>query len=384
MTHSTRRTFSLLLAVALIALAAAGSAHAATPTPLTDVNEWTAFRLRNVGDSAEFSVEVSEPSHLVITDAFCPGDRFSVWINGHDNGQTSPGVAGQSCSNSVGSDADKALASADFSHGVFPLAVGRSTVKITVTTVVRGTASAYLKYGPGTYIDPVLTVPSDLKVVTTNGKVSTRADAVKACAAAGQELAAVTAANWAAVIRAVAATTALSLTPADGMIIGSWNGDSYGDSNLQLTVRKDASGTIYNGGITLVTGARYPLCQPSAGGAIPPVTIPQQSGDLAVVGPAGRSTRARRACKGLGQTAVPVILSAARLDEFQTASRLAFNAAGANAEVWIDGWEEHSNEHLVLATGSTSGAGAVVVPEEINSNRLYLCKLPSAVRRSEL
>ncbi|KAJ3348190.1 hypothetical protein GGF32_006351 [Allomyces javanicus] len=366
MTSSTRRTFVLLLAVALIALAAAGSAHAASPA----FDEWTGFRLRDAGDSTELTLTVPEPGHLVITDAFC---------------QTSPSVAQRSCSNGVGSDADKALASTEFSHGVFSLPAGTSKVKITAATVLHGTAGAYMKYGPGTYIDPVLTVPSDLKVVTAKGKVSTRAEAVAACSSQGMALAAVTAANWAAVIRAVSTNTALSLTPTDAVIIGSWNGDSYADSNLQLTVRKDASGTIYNGGITLVTAAHYPLCQPSAGAPLPPVTLPQQSGDLAVVGPAGPSTLARGMCiKALGQTALPVVLSAARLDEFQTASRLAFSAAGANSEVWIDGWEEPSNEHLVLATGSQSGAGAVVVPEEINKNRLYLCKLPGVVRRSEL
>ncbi|KAJ3368260.1 hypothetical protein GGF31_006490 [Allomyces arbusculus] len=384
MSLSNRSTFALLLAVALIALAT--SAHAASIPEVSSYGVWTGFRVRNVGDYTEFSLKVTgTPGYVVVTDAFCPGDRFQIAINGRDQGQTSAGVESQSCSNGVGSDPDKALARTEFSHGVFTLPAGTSTIRITATNVVRGTAGGFLKIGPGTYVDPVLTPPTELTVVTSKGKVSTRAEAIAACASKGMELAAVTAANWAAVVKAVGTDTAISLNPTDAVLISSWNGDSYVDSNLQLTVRMDPSGTIYNGGITLVTGPHYPLCQPAAGGAIPPVTLPQRSGDLAVVGPAGRSTIAARVCvAALGATAVPVVLSAARLDEFQTASRLAFSAAGANAEVWIDGWEEHSNEPLVLATGAQSGAGAVVVPEEINSDKLYLCKLPSVTRRSEL
>ncbi|KNE64844.1 hypothetical protein AMAG_10179 [Allomyces macrogynus ATCC 38327] len=392
MALSTRSVFAFLLAVTLLALAAASPALAipGSPISLSTLNEWTSFKLKDVNDYVEYKVYLSVPGHVVITDAFCPGDQMTVSIDGVNQGLTSTPVESQSCSDGVGSSPDKALARTEFSHGSFSLS-GKTipgsyyTVKITAAKVVKGVLDAFIKLGTGAYVDPALSTPNELTVVTTNGRVSTRADAAAACAARGMELAAVTAANWAAVVKAVGKDTSLSLNPTDAVIIGSWNGDSYAGSNLQLTVRKDAAGTIYNGGITLVTAAHYPLCQPAVGGATPPATISQQSGDLAVVGPAGPSTSAATMCtKGLGGTATLALLSAQRLDEFQTASRLAFAAAGANAEVWIDGWEEHSNQHLVLATGSQSGAGAVVVPEEINKNRLYLCKLPGVVRRSEL
>ncbi|KAJ3348189.1 hypothetical protein GGF32_006350, partial [Allomyces javanicus] len=132
-----------------------------------------------------------------------------------------------------------------------------------------------------------------------------------------------------------------------------WNGNSYGDSNLQLTVHKDATGTITNAGISLLTTPRHPLCQPPKPAPLPGTpTAVEQSGDAAI----------------------PAVLLGARPDEFKTALTLAFNSAGANQRVWIAGWEEPPTKPLALATGSAMGTGSVVGPEDATSNKLYLCK----------
>ncbi|KAJ3364290.1 hypothetical protein GGF32_002261 [Allomyces javanicus] len=173
-------------------------------------------------------------------------------------------------------------------------------------------------------------------------------------------------------------STAVSFTPTDAVLIVSWNGDSYGDANLQLNLRKDAAtGAITNSGITVVSAPRYPLCAPPKGVPLPsPPTVMQRSGDVAVVGPAGKVQHAETACAtALGADYAPAILSGSRADEFKKASTLAFNAAGANKQVWIAGWEEMANAPLVLATGSAAGVGSVVEPEDIHGNKLYLCTL---------
>ncbi|KAJ3353864.1 hypothetical protein GGF32_002768 [Allomyces javanicus] len=373
MPRPTRRVFPILFAAILLVLAAAGAARA--DTVITDFNEWIQTGVSGVGAvTPTYSVTLPEEGHLLVTDAFCAGTRFSTTINGHDQGQTSQPIA-FNCGVWT-SDPDEAMTRSEWSHGAFPLPAGTSKFFFK-GTVVPMSAAFYFKTGPGVYIDPALAARSGLKVITSKGKVSTRADAVKACTSASMALADATAANWAAVVNAVRLSSALSISASssDAVVIGSWNGDSYGGSNLQLAVRTDATGTITNAGITLLTVARYPLCQPLAAAPLPGVPgATQQSGDLAVVGSAGKVQFLTRMCRSLGNDYKPAILSGARPDEFKTASTLAFNAAGANAQVWIGGWEELANKPTALATGSQAGAGAVVEPEDRNSIKLYLCK----------
>ncbi|KAJ3368263.1 hypothetical protein GGF31_006493 [Allomyces arbusculus] len=374
---STRCTFALLVAVALIALAAAGSTLADTPVTL---NKWTQYVLSRVGEvTPVYTVTLPEAGYVVVTDAYCANSRFSVIVNGHDQGQTSQPI--NNC-NHYTPDPDAAVISSDFSHGAFPLPAGTSTFQIKAT-VIPENGGFFWKVGQGVWVDPKLASSSGFKVITTQGRVSTRAQAVSACSSQGMALADVTAANWAAVVNAVRASTALSLNPTDAVLIASWNGDSYADANLQLTVRATTS-TVSNAGITLVTGPHYPLCQPTS---VPSCTgtVIQRDGDLAIVGPAGQEMHAERMCRvALGSSAQFVILSGARPDEFRTATTLAFNAAGANKQVWISGWEEPSDAPLVLATGSAPGGGAVVVPEDIHGDKFYLCKAATIQRRSEL
>ncbi|KAJ3368262.1 hypothetical protein GGF31_006492 [Allomyces arbusculus] len=382
MAPATRRTFALLLAIALIALTSAGWAHA--DIAVSPTGQWQFFQFYTGSSAGPYSVTLPEAGYLVVTDAYCAGDRFGVVIDGHDRGQTSAPTA-ETCDVQVRDNADKAMTMSEYSHGVFPLVAGKSSFTIKTTHAMQP-GGAYFKLGLGVYVDSALATTSGFKVITTQGKVSTRAAAANACSSAGMALADVTATNWAAVVNAVRASTSMSLNPSDAVLIGSWNGDSFGGSNLQLTVQRDASGNVLNAGITLATAAHYPLCQPALGPALPSSpTVVQRSGDLAVVGPAGKAALADQMCvAALGAGAVPVTLSGARTDEFKTASTLAFNAAGPNSQVWIAGWEAPANGPMVLATGPTSGGGAVVVPENPSDNKLYLCKTSGTQRRSEL
>ncbi|KAJ3368259.1 hypothetical protein GGF31_006489 [Allomyces arbusculus] len=372
MPRSTRRVFVILFAAALF-VAAAGAARA--ETVITELNEWTETEVSGVGAvTPTYSVTLPEQGYLLVTDAFCAGTRFSTTINGHDEGQTSQPIP-FNCDVWT-SDPDEALTRSEWSHGAYPLPAGTSKF-VFKGTVAPMSAGFFFKVGPGVYIDRALAVRSGLKVITSKGKVSTRAEAIEACTSAGMALADATAANWAAVVNAVRLSSALSITASssDAVVIGTWNGDSYGGSNLQLAVRADATGTITNAGITLLTAPRYPLCQPPKETPLPGTpAATQHSGNLAVVGPAGKVQFLTSMCRSLGADYAPVVLSGARPDEFKTASTLAFNAAGANAQVWIGGWEELSNKPLALATGSAAGAGSVVEPEDRNSSKLYLCK----------
>ncbi|KAJ3348191.1 hypothetical protein GGF32_006352 [Allomyces javanicus] len=378
MAPSTRRTFAFLLAVALIALAQAGSALADTPVTL---NKWTQYILSRVGDvTPVYTVTLPEAGYVVVTDVYCARSRFSVTVNGHDQGQTSQPI--NNCNFNT-PDPEVAVIKSDFSHGAFPLPAGTSTIQIKAT-VMPENGGFYFKVGQGVWVDPNLANSSGFRVVVNKGKVSTRAQAVSACTSQGMALADVTAANWAAVVNAVRASSALSLTPTDAVLISSWNGDSYADADLQLTVRATTS-TVSNAGITLATGPHYPLCQPTTSVLPCKPTVIQRDGDLAIVGHAGQEMFAERMCRAaLGWNAQFVVLSGARPDEFRAATTLAFNAAGANKQVWISGWEEPSDEPLVLATGSAPGGGAIVKPEDIHDEKFYLCKASTIQRRSEL
>ncbi|KNE69533.1 hypothetical protein AMAG_14098 [Allomyces macrogynus ATCC 38327] len=78
--------------------------------------------------------------------------------------------------------------------------------------------------------------------------------ATAACAAQGMVLAGVTSANWEQVLGVVRASPGINVNPTDAVIVDSWNTDTYGGVDLQLTV----SGT--GDAVTLVTAPAYPLC----------------------------------------------------------------------------------------------------------------------------
>ncbi|KAJ3365098.1 hypothetical protein GGF32_000278 [Allomyces javanicus] len=92
-----------------------------------------------------------------------------------------------------------------------------------------------------------------LKVVTSAGKVSTRAATAAACTAVGMKLADVTLANLDDMIKVMRKSPDIKMNPMDS--VSSWSGDSYGGVDLQMTVRAN------KGAVALVTALAYLTCQ---------------------------------------------------------------------------------------------------------------------------
>ncbi|KAJ3368252.1 hypothetical protein GGF31_006482 [Allomyces arbusculus] len=238
----------------------------------TTVDQWTNFQFGNVGSSTgTYSITLPKEGCLIVTDAYCSGDQFRVTVNGQDKGTFLPLGTDSShywhgltppcfsfcnigltstpsatwCASQVGSDPDAALVDPAYSKGYFPIN-GASTFKITAARGQPG--GAFFKVTS-------TTCPVQYKVVTSAGKVNSRAAAAAACEAAGMALADVTSANWNTVLDVVRASPDIHTNPMDAVVINSWNGDTYGGVNIQLAV------TSTGGAVTLLTAPAYPLCQ---------------------------------------------------------------------------------------------------------------------------
>ncbi|KAJ3350947.1 hypothetical protein GGF32_004581 [Allomyces javanicus] len=180
---------TLLAAALALLVLAAGPAHAVLDLRL----KWSKYYLSAVGaitDTFQLAGLNSTGACLIVTDITCPGQQYQATINGQDKGVTS--VPGQitSCPPNSVSRPDAALLRPEFTRGFFPLQAGTSSV---VLKMVMGPPEfAYLGAFAGPCVDPL--GPQD-KVVTTAGKVRTRAAAKAACEAQGRVLAAVTSSN---------------------------------------------------------------------------------------------------------------------------------------------------------------------------------------------
>ncbi|KAJ3353869.1 hypothetical protein GGF32_002773 [Allomyces javanicus] len=246
----------LLPLLVLISLAAATTA-AAVPaavadttvatTPVKTIDAWTYFGFGETGSSTDtYSVTTQNEGCLIVSDAYCSGDQFGVAINGTDKGLTSTPV-GAWCSVAVGEDVESAMAKPEFSKGYFPLTPGTSTFNITI---------AYTQGGGGAYLKISSTpCPAPYKVVTSAGKLTSRAAAVSTCEAAGMALADVTSANTNAAADVVRKSPDIKLNPVDAVLVRSWNGDTYGNVDLQMTVSATTSA------VTMRLGSAFPLCQ---------------------------------------------------------------------------------------------------------------------------
>ncbi|KAJ3360452.1 hypothetical protein GGF32_008400 [Allomyces javanicus] len=73
-------------------------------------------------------------------------------------------------------------------------------------------------------------------IVTSSGKVTTRAAAVAACQTAGMVLADVTASNKESLLEIVRASPAIKMNPCDGVAIASWYGNSFADIGMQMAL----------------------------------------------------------------------------------------------------------------------------------------------------
>ncbi|KNE57538.1 hypothetical protein AMAG_03238 [Allomyces macrogynus ATCC 38327] len=377
------RPFALLLALALLAITA-GSVRADDNIVQVPLEQWVDFGFGSAGTSTPTyatTVPLDEAGYLLVTDAYCSGDRFTVNINGQDKGLTSEPTSVR-CDLSVGYDPDSALTVSDFSHRAYPLAPGTSAFMITATASPYGGGAGFFKVGKGVYVDP--TLGSKFKVVTGAGKVNSKDAAIAACQAAGLTLADVTQANWADVVNAVRASTAVNPNPLDAVVVNSWDGNDYGGVALQLNVRA-TSDTITNAGITLLNAPAYPLCQQAAtlkaaaatnssttaAVAAPPTPqIARKDGNLAVIGPATHIKHAAAMCKqALGDGATPAVLDASKPAEVMKATALAVSVVGVNKQVWVGG-----NRPSVLVTKAVAPGQAVTSPDNAGSDKYILCK----------
>ena len=120
------------LLVALLA-AAALSAQADTVTPIAN-QDWNQFFFAESGSSwlddyaynspgkLSFSVDLSGPAVLKVTDLGLTGDIFQVFDNGHSLGFTS--APNKANTTDIGINFDAAFASSDWSHGQWTLGAG--------------------------------------------------------------------------------------------------------------------------------------------------------------------------------------------------------------------------------------------------------------------
>ncbi|KNE64849.1 hypothetical protein AMAG_10184 [Allomyces macrogynus ATCC 38327] len=243
----------LLVLTSFVAAAAAAAVPATVADttvatmPVTTIDAWTYFSFGDTGPSTDnFSVTMQDEGCLIVSDAYCSGDQFRVAINGTDKGLTSTPV-GSWCSVAVGEDVESALTKPEFSKGYFPLASGTSTFNITVA-YTQGGGGAYWKVASAP-------CPAPFKVVTSAGKLTARAAAVSACEVAGMALADVTSANTDAVADVVRKSPDIKLNPVDAVLVRSWNGDTYGNVDLQMTVSATTSA------VTMRMRPAFPLCQ---------------------------------------------------------------------------------------------------------------------------
>ncbi|KAJ3367476.1 hypothetical protein GGF31_007478 [Allomyces arbusculus] len=224
-------------------------------TNVTTIDSWTYF---SFGANDTYSVTMQNEGCLIVSDAYCSGDQFAVAINGTNKGLTSTPV-GAWCSVTVGEDVESALTKPEFSKGYYPLPPGTSTYNITVANT-RGSGGAFYKISPTTCpappnVDTSAGKPASFKVVTSAGKVSSRAEAVSACEAAGMALADVTAVNLNDLADMVRKSPDIKLNPVDSVLVNSWNGDTYGNVDLQMTVSATTSSVMMG------MGPAFPLCQ---------------------------------------------------------------------------------------------------------------------------
>ncbi|KAJ3368254.1 hypothetical protein GGF31_006484 [Allomyces arbusculus] len=218
-------------------------------TNVTTFDAWTYFSFGGNGPSNNtYSVTMQDEGCLIVSDAYCSGDQFAVAINGTDKVLTST-PAGAWCNVTVGDNVESALTKPEFSKGYFPLPPGTSIFNIT-TANKQGSGGAFFKISS-------MTCPAPFKIVTSAGKLLSRAAAVSACEDAGMALADVTPANLNEVADMVRKSPDTNLNPVDAVLVNSWNGDTFGNVDLQTTVSATTSAVMMR------MGQAFPLCQGS-------------------------------------------------------------------------------------------------------------------------
>lgn len=139
-------------AIALVALACAGSAFAST-TQIDTLDQWYAFDVDSLsaqdgglgwidlsGDSLSFQFTTASAVQLTIVDGGFAGDRFSLVLDGQAIGSTSAAVNNYPLS--LGLDFDAALATPGYSFRTLVLGPGTHTLGGSLF------ASAFDDFGP--------------------------------------------------------------------------------------------------------------------------------------------------------------------------------------------------------------------------------------------
>ncbi|KAJ3360427.1 hypothetical protein GGF32_008375 [Allomyces javanicus] len=213
MTHQFKLAVLAVLA-ALVVLTTVGTAKVDAAVVEIVEDKWnTALYIDGNTVSDTYRIVLSSVHCLYVTDIQCPGEQFQVTINGVDKGITSP-TPGRICP-APATSPDEALTRPAFSRGIYPLAAGSTSL---VFKRVNGTEPAMaFNVKMGACPAP----PAPIKVVTSAGKVLTRAAAVAACAAEGRVLANVTAANKEELLKVVRASPDIKLNPYDGVMVAS-------------------------------------------------------------------------------------------------------------------------------------------------------------------
>ncbi|KAJ3369656.1 hypothetical protein GGF31_005176 [Allomyces arbusculus] len=215
MIHQSKIAILAVLA-AIMALTMVGTTQVnAQWTAVGDV--WNAVGMPTTGVSHAYQITLSSVHCLYVVDMECAGEQYQVSVNG-------------------------------ISKGTFPLAMGDAS--IVITRITGSETMLAFKPKSGACPEP----PAPFKVVTSAGKVSTRAAAVAACQAAGRVLVDVTPTNKEELLKVVRASPDIKMNPFDGVMIASWSGNSFAGVGMQMLFTNQFSM------VALVLTPVYPLC----------------------------------------------------------------------------------------------------------------------------
>ena len=137
-----RKRLAVLAALAVVALALAGSA--ASDTAVTADSGWSSFSFGGVGATVSgtpFTFTSTAPVVFTAVDAYAIGDQFGVTDGATSLPDTStPGSGGSS-----GFDGDSSLANPAYSRGRYALSAGSHSIGLTVLASPFGAGGAFLR-----------------------------------------------------------------------------------------------------------------------------------------------------------------------------------------------------------------------------------------------
>lgn len=106
---------------------------------------WLQLDFAAVGSRVAFTYEASGRVEIRVTDAFCAGDEFAVWVDDRMVGATSQVTTDLSCSTPWTSLPDEAIIDPAYSSATFQGAAGSHRVELRVTESPFGAGTAYVQ-----------------------------------------------------------------------------------------------------------------------------------------------------------------------------------------------------------------------------------------------